>query len=197
MKRPEWVVVIGASAGGINALTEVVSNLPGDLPAAVILVQHLKPDYKTQLHKYLAYRCPLQVRLAEDGFPLEAGVIYVSVPGLHIEIKDGHLALHKGKPVHYIWPSADILFSSAAEEYGSRAIGVILTGTGKDGSKGLQEIKAKGGITIAQDKETSEFFGMPEAAIKTGIIDYVLPLDEIAMKIERLVEGNVRKEPYW
>ena len=185
------VVVIAASAGGISALAEVVSGFPHNLKAAVILVQHLKPDHQTQLHEYLGRRSLLPVYLAEESVLVKEGVVYVSPPGQHLCLKGGCLILDKRKPpVNFVRPSADVLFASAAKEYSSKVIGVILTGTGKDGTRGCQEIKAKGGATIAQDKKTSRFFGMPQSAIETDIIDYVLPLDEIAGKIVELVENR-------
>jgi len=193
IKKSNKVVVIGASAGGIYALTEVVSHLPYNLPAAVILVQHLTRNHKTQLHEYLARRCLLPVRLAEDRLPIEAGVVYVSIPGHHLCLKDDCLLLKRGKPVNYVWPSLDVLFTSAAKEYGSKVIGVILTGTGRDGTRGAQKIKERGGVTIAQDEKSSYFFGMPKSAIEAGAIDYVLPLDEIAGKIVDLARRDIRK----
>ena len=145
MNKPNRVVVIGASAGGIDALTEVVSHLPYNLKAAVILIQHLTRDHKTQLHEYLARCCLLPVRLAENRLPIEPGVVYVSIPGHHLCLKDDYLLLKRGKPVNYVWPSLDVLFISAAKEYGSRVIGVVLTGTGRDGARGAQKIKERGG----------------------------------------------------
>lgn len=193
IKKSNQVVVIGASVGGIYALTEVVSHLPYNLPAAVILIQHLTRDHKTQLHEYLARRCLLPVRLAEDKLPIEPGVVYVSIPGHHLCLKDDCLLLKRGKPVNYVWPSLDVLFTSAAQEYGSKVIGVVLTGTGRDGARGAQKIKERGGVTIAQDEETSHSFGMPKSAIEAGAIDYVLPLDEIAEKIVDLARRDIRK----
>ena len=180
------VVVIAASAGGIDALTQVLSRLPADLPAAVVIVQHLRDDRPTRLHEHLARLSPLPVRLAEDGLPLEAGLVYVAMPGQHLRIENGRLALSLEEPVHYMRPAADVLFASAAQEFGSRVIGVVLSGTGRDGARGCQEIKAKGGVTIAQDEETSRYFAMPRAAIELGVVDYVLPLKEIADKIVAL-----------
>jgi len=177
------VVVMAASAGGIDALTQVLSRLPADLPAAVLIVQHLRDDRPTHLPEHLARLSPLPVRLAEEGLPLESGVAYLAVPGEHLRIENGCLVLDLGEPVHYVRPSADVLFASAAQEFGSRVIGVVLSGTGRDGARGCQEIKAKGGVTIAQDEQSARYFAMPKAAIEAGAIDYVLPLEQIAGKI--------------
>ena len=182
------LVVIAASAGGIDALTQVLSRLPADLPAAVLIVQHLRYNRPTRLHEHLARLSPLPVRLAEDGLPLEAGVAYLAVPGKHLRIENGCLALDLGEPVHYVRPSADVLFFSAAQAFGSRVIGVVLSGTGRDGARGCQEIKAKGGMTIAQDEQSTRYFAMAKAAIELGVIDYVLPLPKIAGKIVALVQ---------
>ena len=181
------LVVIGASAGGINALREVLSRLPADLAAAIVIVQHLHAGHRTCLHEQLDQDSALQVRLAEHGAILRPGVAYLGVPGKHVMIENESLILGTDKKVNYVRPSVDILFSSAARAYGSRVIGVILSGTGKDGTRGCREIKAKGGVTIAQNEKTSRWFGMPGAAIKAGSIDYVLDLKEIAGKIIELL----------
>ena len=190
------VVVIAASAGGIGALTQVLSRLPADLPAAVLIVQHLRDDRPTRLHEHLARLSPLPVRLAENGAGLEAGVAYLAVPGQHLRLEGSTLVPDRGDLVNYVRPSADVLFASAARAFGSRVIGVVLSGTGRDGAHGCQEIKAKGGMTIAQDEETSRYFAMPRAAIELGVVDYVLPLSEIADKITDCVKReDVKREP--
>lgn len=183
------VVVMAASLGGIDALPEVLSNLPAGLPAAILVVQHLRydNDRPTSLPDQLARRSPLHVCLARDGMPLETGAAYMAVPGQHLRIRNGRLALDLAEPVNYVRPSADVLFASAARAFGPNVIGVVLSGTGRDGAHGCREIKANGGITIAQDEETSRCFAMPRAAIDAGAIDYVLPVTEIAAKILALV----------
>ena len=186
----EHVVVIVASGGGINALLRVLSDLPGDLPAAVIVVQHLKADHQTGLPDLLQRRCSLNIRLAENGIPLKMGTVYVAEPGLHICIEEGCLVQNLEELVNYVRPSADILFVSAAEAFGKNVIGVVLSGTGRDGTRGCKEIKARGGVTIAQDEKTSRHFDMPKAAIEAGAIDYVLPMDEIGKKIVDIVIGQ-------
>ncbi len=181
------VVVIGASAGGIDAVRQVLSGLPRDLPAAVVVVQHLHPDRRTHLHQYLARHCPMRVCLAEDQMPIETGVVYVAVPGKHLYTDKKRLHLNSQAPVHYVRPSVDVLFASAAEAFGPNTIGVVLSGSGRDGARGCQEIKAKGGVAIAQDADSSRHWSMPRAAIERGGIDYVLPLGEIAGKIVALL----------
>lgn len=190
VKKTRKVIVIGASAGGIDALREVLSRLPANLPAAILVVQHLRDEPTTHLPEYLAQRCRMQVRLAEDGLPVEPGVVYVAVPGQHLRVDNECLILSSEGKVNYVRPSADILFASAAQAYGANVIGVILSGTGRDGAHGCQIIKAHVGTTIAQDKPTSRQFAMPRAAIDAGAIDYVLPVEQIPGQIMALVHDT-------
>lgn len=190
------LVVIAASAGGIDALGQVLSRLPTNLPAAIIIVQHLRDNRTTRLPGHLNRLSPLRVCLAKNRIPIEPGVVYIAEPGKHLSIEKGNLILDTSKKLHYVRPSADVLFTSAAQTFGPDVIGVILSGTGKDGTLGCKEIKAKGGTTIAQDERTSKYFGMAKAAIDKGAVDYVLPVGEIAGKIVKLIEraiGEVRR----
>jgi len=189
-RQAERVVAIGASAGGIDALTQVLSRLPAGLPAAILVVQHLQSDRQTRLPELLSHHSSLRVCLAQQGQPLESGVVYVAIPGQHLSIKNGQLALSLGKPVHYVRPSVDVLFTSAAQAFAHNVIGVILSGTGVDGAQGCLAIKAKGGMTIAQDESTSRCFAMPKAAIDAGVIDYVLPVEQIAGEVMALIAKN-------
>lgn len=194
------VVVIGASAGGIDALTQLLSGLPADLPAAILVVQHLQPERETHLHEFLARHSSLQVCMAQDGMHPEAGVVYIARPGQHLRVENERLVLNKSEPVNYVRPSIDVLFTSAVHSRGSNVIGVILSGTGRDGTLGCRKIQAKGGVTIAQNERTSRYFTMPKTAIDAGAIDYVLPLQEIAVKIIALVEHGVtqkKEEEIW
>ena len=189
-----WLIVIGSSAGGINALKEVLSGLPADLPAAIVIVQHLVSTRKTQLHLSLNRTSHFRVIMARHGAALEPGTAYLAVPGKHVSIENESLILDTNEKVHYVRPSVDILFISAARAYSSRVIGVILSGSGSDGAAGCLEIKAKGGVIIVQNEKTSQWFGMPGAAINTGSVDYVLDIKEIAGKIVELVAGGQRTE---
>ena len=188
------IVVIGASAGGIDALTQVLSGLPADLPAALLVVQHLQPERQTHLHEHLARHSPLKVCLAQTGMLPGVGVVYIAQPGQHLCIEHERLVLNSSELVNYVRPSIDVLFTSAVRSFGSNVIGVILSGTGRDGTLGCREIRAKGGVTIAQDERTSQYFIMPKAAIDAGAIDYVLPLQEIARKIIALVEHGATQK---
>lgn len=174
------VVAVASSAGGLKALGAFVSGLPASLPAAVLVVQHLDPHYPTLLPQILARRTSLSVTLAEDGDRLEAGVVAVAPPDRHLVVKGGRLSLSSADRVHYLRPSADLLFGSVAAAFAERAIAVILSGTGSDGTDGAERVKALGGTVICQDEASSEFPGMPRSAVESGWVDQVLPLDDIA-----------------
>ena len=191
---PPGVVVMAASAGAIQVLEEILSRLPANLPAPILVVQHLSPERETHLHEYLAVHSSLPVRQASDGMCLEAGVAYIAVPGYHFRIENGCATLDREEPVNYVRPSADVLFASAVKAYGAAVLGIILSGTGRDGAGGCREIKAEGGITIAQSESTSRYFGMPKAAIDGGAIDYVLSPPEIAEKIVDLLTKQEQGE---
>jgi two-component system chemotaxis response regulator CheB len=182
------LVVMASSAGGLNALTAVLSNLPADFPAAVAIVQHLDPRHRSMMADILSRRTSLAVRQAQEGDALSPGCAFIAPPDRHLLIlNDGTLTLTKSELVHFVRPSADLLFESAAASYRERTIAVVLTGTGRDGSMGVQAIKKMGGLVIVQDKPSSEFFGMPGSAIDTGMVDFVLPLATIAPKLIKLV----------
>lgn len=185
------IVVIGASAGGLQALTLILSHLPADLQATVVVLQHVDPQRRSHLAEILGRHTSLPVSEAQPGMRLRPGAVYIAKPGAHLLI-DAHLraSLSGADPVHFVRPSVDLLFASVAERYGRRAIAVLLTGTGSDGATGVVAIKEHGGVVIVQDEASSAFFGMPGAAIATGAVDLVLPLDEIAGTVGRLVRDG-------
>lgn len=138
-------------------------------------------------------RSRLPVALAVEGLELQRDHVYIAPPDEHMLVnRDGTISLTKTELVNFVRPSADLLFDSVAAAYGERAIAVVLTGTGRDGSMGVTAIKDRGGTVIAQDEATSEFFGMPSAAINTGKVDFVLSLDEIPAALVTLVSGEAR-----
>ena len=182
------IVALAASAGGLNALSEVLSHLPANFPAAIVIVQHLDPRHRSLMADILSRRTPLEVKQAEEGDRIDRGKVYIAPPNRHLLVNpDATLSLTQSELVHFVRPSADLLFDSVAGSYKDRAIAVVLTGTGNDGSMGVQAIEKMGGTVIAQDRETSEFFGMPSAAIQTGTVDFILPLSEIASALISLV----------
>jgi two-component system chemotaxis response regulator CheB len=181
-------VLVAASAGGLSALTSVLSELPADFSAAVAIVQHIEPHHRSMLAEILGRSCALPVTQAADGQRFEPGVVHVAPPDHHLLVdSDGSLTLTRTELVHFVRPSADLLFESGAASFGNRAIGIVLTGTGSDGSLGVEAIKRRGGIVLAQDEATSDFFGMPGAAIDSGAVDFVLPLEQIAEALISLV----------
>ena len=185
------VVLIAASAGGLRALLLIVSALARSFPAAVLVVLHLDPHRVSHLAEILGRHAHVDVRPAAQDEPVQPGVVYVAVSDRHLVLQaDGRLSLGMTAPVHFVRPSADSLFISAAETYGPRALAVVLTGTGLDGSQGVVAIKRCGGTVLAQDPADAEFPAMPEAALATGSVDRVLPLAAMAQAIEQLVRPS-------
>ena len=189
------VVALAASAGGLQALTRVLSGLPANFPAALVVVQHLDPRHRSLIADIFGRRTALKVKEAEEGDRLEPGVVYTAPPNRHLLVNpDGTLSLSQSELVHFVRPSADLLFESVAASYRDRAIAVVLSGTGADGSMGLRAIKKMRGTIIVQDEKTAEFFGMPAAAIETGTVDFVLPIDEISQALQTLVTDGGERE---
>jgi two-component system, chemotaxis family, protein-glutamate methylesterase/glutaminase len=179
---------MASSAGGIAALTEVLGNLPGDFPAAIVVVQHLDPRHRSLMADILRRRTALDVLQASEGDPIRPGTAYIAPPDRHLLVNpNGTLSLSHSELVHFVRPSADLLFESVAASYRKRAIAVVLTGTGSDGSMGIGAIKKMGGTVVAQDQASAEFSGMPGAAIRSGYADFILPLEEIASALVTLV----------
>jgi two-component system chemotaxis response regulator CheB len=182
------VVAIATSAGGLHALDEILSRLTPDFGAPIVVVQHISRKRESIMAEILARKTSLRVKQAEDGERIVAGCVYTAPSDHHLLVRpEGTLSLTSTDLVHFVRPSADLLFASVAESYGSRAVAVVATGTGFDGATGVQAIKRSGGVVIVQDELSSEFFGMPGAAIDTGDVDFILPLDEIAAALTRLI----------
>jgi two-component system chemotaxis response regulator CheB len=181
------VVAIGASAGGLKALMEVLSRLPADLPVSVLIVQHLDPRHKSLLVELLQRRSQIRIKEAINDEPVVKSVVYIAPPDRHLLLADGKTYLTSTAFVHFSRPSIDLLFESVAASMGGKAIGVILTGSGSDGAMGIKAIKEEGGTTIAQDPESAEHNSMPMSAVATGMVDFVLPLAEIASAIITLI----------
>ncbi len=187
------IVAFAASAGGVFALTEILGKLPAGFDAIIVCVQHLDPRHRSLMPQVMGRRSKLPVFQAADGMELERGHVYLAPPDRHMLVNsDGTISLTQTELVNFVRPSADLLFDSVAAAYGDRAIAVVLTGAGKDGSMGVTAIKKRGGTVIVQDEATSEFFGMPSAAIRTGTVDFVLSLDEIPTALVTLLAGEAR-----
>ncbi len=189
--RPDWVVAIAASAGGLVALRTVLSGLPENFPAAILIVQHLQPTRVSQLAEILDRNTPLEVTEAQAREAIQAGKVYIAPPDYHLVVGAfGRIGLTHAEKVRFSRPSADVLFLSVAEKYGDHAIAVVLTGAGSDGAAGAAAIHQAGGIVIAQDEATSTYFSMPGATIELAEPDYVLPLESISGQLIDLMTSH-------
>lgn len=181
-KRP-YIVGIGSSAGGLEALTNLISALPADLGASYVVIQHLSPTHRSMMVQLLGRETAMAVLEIEDGAIPQADTIYVTPPSHNVVLKDGHFSLIEGPRQTLPRPSVNTFLASLASCKGEDAIGVILSGTGSDGAAGLREVKAAGGFTFAQEPGSAKYSGMPQAAIDTGCVDAVLPPESIATEI--------------
>jgi len=179
------VVEVGASAGGLQALLEVLLAIPPEFPA-IVVVQHLDPVHKSMLADLLARKTGKRVQEAEDGQSIKPDTVYIGPPNSHLLVRHGRLVLTHSAVVNFSRPSIDLMFESVAENYGARAIGVILSGSNRDGSAGIRAIHAAGGRTVAQDPRTAEHPVMPQYAINTGCVDSVVPIGQIGVEIMKL-----------
>jgi two-component system, chemotaxis family, protein-glutamate methylesterase/glutaminase len=174
------LVVIGGSWGGLAAYDRILPALPEDFPARIVVVQHRAvASHPGRLTDYLKSRTPLAVCEIDDKDPIVPGQLHLAPPDYHTIVESGHFALSTEAAVHHSRPSIDVTFESAADSYGERLIGVILTGANHDGAAGMVAIARRGGLTIAQDPRTADRPTMPEAAIATGSVQRVVALDEI------------------
>jgi two-component system, chemotaxis family, protein-glutamate methylesterase/glutaminase len=185
------VVVIGASAGGIDALIELIPQLPADFRAPICIVVHMPATSPSLLARILARNAKVKVVDAADGARLKNGVVYVAQPDRHLVIESGHtLRLVHGPRENRHRPSADPLFRSAASAYGSFAVGVILTGALDDGTAGMLAIKRAGGMAVVQDPDDSLYPGMPQSALENvGDIDFIVPLSGVAAALEQCLDA--------
>lgn len=180
------IIVIGASAGGVEALQHLVANLPQNLPAVVCVVIHLPAISESMLPHILERAGNLPALHPHDRMAMQYGHIYIAPPDRHLLIERQSLRLVNGPREHGFRPAIDTLFRSAARAYGPRVVGVILTGMLDDGSAGLIEIKACGGVAVVQDPQTAMFDSMPRSAIRHAKVDHILPLEEIPQLLVRL-----------
>jgi len=183
-------IVIASSTGGPMALCQLCSGLPANFPVPILLVQHNTSGFDKGFVQWLDGYSHLKVQLAQEGvYPLK-GNVYVAPTDKHLIIGSSGIALDDSDPINNQKPAADILFKNAAQIFGSELISVVLTGMGNDGAEGTRFVKQAGGITIAQDEASSMIYGMPGAAVETGCIDMILPLNEIAQKLIFLTGGE-------
>ncbi len=186
------IVAIGVSTGGPPTLGKILPRIKKDFPAPILVAIHMPDTFTSSFAEHLNAKCKLRVKEAEDGEKLEKGTIYISRGRINMKVKgtppDVRIVYEEPKGNIYV-PSVDELFFSVADTFKNNAIGVVLTGMGNDGSKGVVEIKKRGGITIAEDPKTAILWAMPQNAINTGSIDYVAPAEQIPSLLERLIEG--------
>jgi two-component system chemotaxis response regulator CheB len=187
LRRSIGAVAIGASAGGVQALSVLLPALPAKAAVAVFIVLHLPSDRQSILAEVFSRKCLLDVREAQDKEPVIAGTVYFAPANYHLLLDHGpQLALSVDDLVHHSRPSIDVLFESAAEVYGNRLLGIILTGANEDGAQGLAAVHDAGGLTVVQTPETAQSPQMVISALKLRQPDYVLPLEEIAAMLSAL-----------
>src|SRR5687768_14838428 len=177
--KPRYVVGIGASAGGLEALERFFDNVPRDTGMAFVVVQHLSPDFKSLMDELLARHTDLPIHLVEDGMLVEADHVYLIPPKKEMIISGGRLLLSERDRQQELTLPIDVFFRSLAQDCGSRAIAIVLSGGGSDGSRGIRHVHDAGGLVLAQDLESAQFDGMPRAAIETGVVDYTLAPQEM------------------
>jgi two-component system chemotaxis response regulator CheB len=182
-KDNDWLITIGASTGGPKAIPEILSRLPRNIPAAILIVQHMPEGFTKSFAERLNWYTSLDVKEAEEGDRIEIGNVLVAPGNHHMEIKGKSIHLSNGPNVNNVRPSVDVLMKSASKYYGSKCMGVLLTGMGNDGGEGMKNIKLNGGKTVAQNEDTCVVFGMPKAAIDLRVVDEIAPLEQIAKVI--------------
>jgi two-component system, chemotaxis family, CheB/CheR fusion protein len=187
--RP-FLVGIGASAGGLEALSNLIAALPTDLGLAYAIVQHLSPTHRSMMVQLLGRATAMSVQEIADGMIPEPDTIYVTPPSINMILRNGRFVLQEEPRAAMPRPSVNAFFSSLAAEKGEDAIGVVLSGTGADGASGIREIKVVGGFTFAQEPQSAKYDGMPQAAIDTGCVDWILPPDGIAREIALIVRSH-------
>jgi two-component system, chemotaxis family, protein-glutamate methylesterase/glutaminase len=190
------IIVIGASAGGVEALQTLVAGLPVGLQASLFIVMHIPATHPSALPKILSRSGPLPALHATEGMRIEQGKIYVAPPDHHLLVEQGSVHLGTGPRERHVRPAVDVLFRSAASAYGSRVVGVVLTGMDQDGTNGLQAVKQQGGITIVQDPAKAPWPSMPQHALERVEIEYIIPLLSMTSLLIHLVEpplSNLRE----
>ena len=184
------VVAVGASAGGLKSLFKLLGPLPAAFPVSILVVLHLSPEHPSHLAEVLGRKVALKVQQASDGELMSPGTVYVAAPNRHLVAEPSRVRLLETPTVHYSRPSIDLLFQSVAVSFGARSVGIILSGSGRDGASGVSAIKMAGGVTMAEDPSKAEFGAMPYAAVATGCVDIVLPLSKLAASLVDLCSAS-------
>ena len=190
---PLALVVVGVSLGGLAVLKRFLGELPAKFPIPVLVVQHLAPESGDGLASLLDGACSIQVKEADPGEEPLPGTVYLAPANYHLLVEpDGRLGLSVDPPVNFARPSVDVLFETAAEALGKRLVGVLLTGEGRDGSRGLLAIQQRGGCTLVQDPSDAAAAGMPNSALDLLKPDAVLPLESLAARLLEIVHNPYR-----
>lgn len=195
LSPPEWLVVIGANTGGPQALSQILPNLPADLPATFVVVQHMRPGFTRVLANQLNYLCKLPVYEPEDGQALQTSRILMVPAGHRLTLEDmgegASIALEDVRESHeWLSNRTNDTMAVCAKLFGRKTVGVLLTGTGDDGREGMRAVAEAGGVTIAQDEATSIVHDLPASAISAGVVHETVPLWRIAERITQLVMGE-------
>lgn len=190
---PFYIVGVGASAGGLEALEQLFINMPSNTGFGFVIIQHLSPDYKSLMVELLSKHTDMQVIKAEDGIAVTPNTVFILPPKKIITIYDGRLELKEKDPKAPINLPIDIFFSSLAKDKGDQAIGIILSGTGSDGTRGVRVIKECGGLIMVQEESSAKFDGMPRSAMATGVVDFVIKPDEMPAELQRYVNQHISR----
>lgn len=193
--RPEFIVGLGASAGGLDALQVFFDKMPPDTGLAFVVIQHLSPDFRSMMDELLARHTSMRIHRVEDGMRLERNSVYLIPPKKEMIVSDGRLLLTDKDPSQAMSLPIDLFFRSLAQDAGNRAVGIVLSGTGSDGSRGIRGIHEAGGLVMVQSEESALFDGMPRSAIETGVADLVLPpqaMPEALLKLLKHPAGEGR-----
>lgn len=185
------IIVMGTSAGGLRALERILGALPANYTLPIVVVQHRSKE-SDAFADVMSNLVSIPVREAEDKEPILAPCVYLAPPDYHLMLEPGRLALSTDDVVNFSRPSIDVMFESAADAYGSGVVAVLLTGANSDGTRGLARIRSAGGYAIVQDPKTAESAEMPAAAIKEGVVDRVIPLDDISKELIRIAPARVK-----
>lgn len=185
------MLVVGASSGGMQAISRLLTGIPANFSMAILIVQHIAASSDGSWTRILDSRCKIAVREADEKEPIRPGIAYFAPANYHLLVEpDRTLTLTVDEPVNYARPSIDVLFETAADAYGFRLIGLVMTGANSDGAKGLEYVKNKGGLTIVQDPETAETPFMPRAAIQQVCPDHILAIEAILELLISLHQRN-------
>jgi len=191
LRTTDRVLVIGSSTGGPRALNTVLPALPENLPAAVLVIQHMPVGFTRSLAERLDHISALAVKEAEPGDHLEVGKVLVAPGGFHMTIdENGQIGLNQNPPVHGVRPAVDVTMTAVARQFGSRTVAVILTGMGSDGTNGAALVHSAGGFVIAEAESSCVVWGMPRSVIEAGVADLVVPLGDVAREIEKAVSAG-------